>query len=202
MGIPFWDDSIIADGLTYQDNPWDTAWLGDLQIPGLVSVRCQPMREVNKKKKHGSDTNKSTLYGYKCQEVILSVLIWTPAQWDAFQTFAATIWPRPGKPPPDKSFPIRHPDTALWGINSVVVIAPSSSTRGQVEQSKMWIIKCLEEFNPTPTNKNTTVTTAGAEVAVVKEFTDPKAANSVPPPPSQTDTGPGGPPKKPERGPY
>lgn len=199
MSIIFWDPKAIANGETYSSNDWDTCWLGDLQLPGLVDVRCNPQREVDKKKRHGSDGAKITVYGYLPSEVVISVLIWTKDQWEAWQKCAPIIWPGPGKLPAD-AFPIRHPQTALWQINAVYVISPSSSTKGPVDQSKVWALKCVEQFEGS--KKNTTKTQKGAKqnVALAKTFQGLGAQNAGTAPPSQTDTGPRGPKKKPAGG--
>ncbi len=199
MGIIFWDPKALDDGKTYQDNEWDTAWLGDAQVPGLVNVRCQPQRETDKKKRHGTDGAKITVYGYMPSDVMITVLIWTKAQWEAWQKLTPTLWPKGGKPAAD-AFQIRHPETGLWGINAVYIVSPSSSTKGPVEQSKMWTLKCLEQFEPSPKNKNTTKTAKGAKVQLAKTFQAEGSLNAEGEPPSKTDTGPRGAKPKPHGG--
>ncbi len=204
MGLPYWDVGVVdgdtvefGEGETYAANTWDLVKLGDMILPGLCTVKCQPTREVDKKKRHGSDGAKITVYGYLPGDVIITVMIWTPNQWKEWQKITSVLWPRAGKPAANP-FDIRHPETDLWGIKSVTLVSPSSSTKGSVEGSRMWTLKCIEQSEPV--KKSTTKTLKGSTVELHPVFKGKGELNAAGEPPSKTSTGPKGAKRKPEGG--
>lgn len=205
MGVPYWDSGIVngqvvdfGEGPTYATSPWDTLTLGGMKLPGVCAVTCQPQREVDKKKPHGGDGAKVTIRGYLPSEVMINLTIWTGEQWKIWQQIAQKLWPRAGKPAADP-FDIVHPETALWGIKSVIVISPSSSKKGTVDGQRVWAIKCLEQFEPT--KKSTTKTMKGSKVELHPVFKDEQGEkNAAGEPPSKTSTGPRGAKPKPHGG--
>lgn len=154
-GIVFWDGvsddaaalgAFAGEGPTYSDNPWDVVAIAGRALPGICSIEGLPTLKVQQPKKGGSDSITFIATGYLPGPLNLSVLIWTQAQWSAFQTVAALIWRKPNKKskPSDLAIPIAHPDLALWGISQVIVQGVATGVPGPVPQSRIYKIRLLE----------------------------------------------------------
>jgi hypothetical protein len=67
------------------------------QTPGICEVTCVKMRDVDKKKKKGSDGARITLAGLEPAEVDLKNKIWTPQQLVELDILRDIIFPGPQK---------------------------------------------------------------------------------------------------------
>ena len=199
MSIDFWDPApaavtargqvvLFGEGPTFCLNPWDTAYIGGLQVPGKCGVKGLPTLSFDRKKSAGADGAVITVHGYIPGDLILETLLWTQAQWDAFQILAPVIWTKPNKTTKAKDIArsLSHPGFALWGITSGVVLGVGVPEDGNVVGTKVIRIK-LGEFVPTSTKNRTK--TVKANVPLDSRFV-PTTGGA---PPSKTDIGPRGP---------
>ncbi len=219
MPVQFWDiDSNkrtntesgifgFGEGPTYVDNKWDYVQFGNpndasgeradprLKTPGLATVKCMPQREIDKKKRHGSDGATLTIYGYLPGEVSVTVEIWTDEQWTKFQQLLRFLYNYPTKDPQGTQLgiDIHHPEVDLWKIKSVVFVSASSSSKGQAFGSKIWTLKFIE--NVPPPKKSATRTIKGSSSGaphVSSTVSGLAAKNDIGDKPSKASTGPNG----------
>jgi hypothetical protein len=102
-------------------NPWDTCTLGGYTMPGITKMKGPVKgRKLDIKQSPGTHGATMTDQGYKPADVVFEVLIWTPAQAEAFQIALPAWEPAPGKEYSEPQLLI-HPATSMRGITSVVI---------------------------------------------------------------------------------
>jgi hypothetical protein len=211
----FWDQSpdvdlvgntsspYVAEGATYPGNPWDCVRLGGMQVPGLCKVGAQASKRIQQKKQNGNDGATPTLRGYNPAKITLNVRIWTPAQYDAYKSLIAQVWPRAGKGSTialalapaavtqNGAWDIAHPSLSDLGISSMIIegvtaLVPDGTPGVMTSQISGFQYMALS-------NKSATVTVKGGAVATTAASTTAAfkpAPKNAPAPPSQTDAGP------------
>jgi hypothetical protein len=130
MTQPFWDIESPAIRQFFQAGVpgtlWQTAWLGGVQLPGLVNVDLGdgPGRKWDIKSPPGTDGAVYTDQGFEGAPVTLTVTLWTPDHWKAWQALLPGILPKPGKgtkkPPAPRA--LVHPDANALGVTGVIVL--------------------------------------------------------------------------------
>lgn len=194
MAIPFWDPvSGTAEGPDYAPDPWDTAFVGGVQLPGICSVKGTPTLAFDKKKANGVDGATITVNGYLPGAVDLECLLWTDSQWQIMQAIAPKLWRKPNKKTKIKelALSVSHPGLALWDINAAVLLGVSVPERGSIEGSKVIRFKCVE-YVPTEAKSKTKTAKAAAVVPIAPQLNP--ARNQAGDAPHKTDINPGGPP--------
>jgi hypothetical protein len=193
MGIPFWDPvTTTAEGDTFAFDPWDTVFLGGVQLPGICTVKGLPTLAFDKKKAGGVDGATITVNGYLPGPIDIEVLLWTAAQFAEMERIAPKLWRKPNKKTnaKDLAVPIAHPAFALWGITAVVVLGVSVPERGPVEGSKLIKIKCVE-FVAQEIKAKTKTAKAASNVPIAPQLAG-QPSNRAGDPPSKTGIHPGG----------
>lgn len=197
MSIPFWEygqsnSGIIffGEGLTFQENPWETAFISGNQVPGLVEIEAESKKKKDVKTTKGKDGGKTTFQGQGPVDVIMRVKIWTPDQWDQFQTVMARLYVRASGKAAKGAFDIQHPWLSFLGIKSVSVCGFGKHMNA--EQGAKWFPVHLAEYKPT--SKKSTTKDLDGTVATTKAYnpTTYRQKTDGPAPPSETSSGPTG----------
>lgn len=209
---PFWDsDGSATFGDTYAINPWDTATLGGVKVPGIVRVQAAPARKCDKGDGTGTDGGRLRLQGRPPTDVAVTVKLWTPDQLAAWDQLLDTVW-HPEAKREVVPYAITYPSLKRVGITAVVIVSVPTCQLND-DGTTLWTIKAVE-YRP-PAKKNTTTTPTGAKVSVVPQLqrapakeapsdtvspcapsssnpqtTYTPANSSQLPPPSSTDAGP------------
>ena len=189
----------------YSDHPWDTAWMGGKQLPGLCEV-ANGLTEIgiDMKKPDGADGSTITVKGYKPGKFEISCTVWTEEQWTALQDVIGTVWRRAQKGSKLKSlaFDVSHPALQLLEVHSCVVQAVTYPQPGKFEGSKVVQFKCLENVPAGKHSKTQTVSKAPGVVEKLQAERAGEANNATPAKPSslKTETGPKGPKARPTEG--
>ncbi len=211
MGVPFWvsDTSRGFDGPVYAKNPHETIFIGGLQLPGICKVTALPSQQVDRQKVSGGDGATIIVRGYLPGPVDVECEMWLPSQWEVFQNVQAQIWTKPGKLAgvekakgkaavqaaaiaEREALDIAHPALQALSISRVVVVGISLPTPGQIPQSRVVHIKCLE-FVPTPKTKATAKIKGSAKVERDAKLTTAKFPSANAPGLSPSAAGAGGP---------
>lgn|GEM_PF-6259249 len=193
--IPFWDVPLdgspsSAFGDLYQKNPWDTLFLGGVQMPGVCLVKAMPTIRFDEKKPPGVDGLTITAQGYIPGPVDIEITIWTSEQWAKYQEVRGKIWTTPRRGGKIKALDIRHPGSDDAKIRSIVIKGWSIPEPGPIVGTKVIKIKAVEFLPPNTKNRAKTIDKTDAE-------DDPRTApakskNAGSKSPGETDTGPTG----------
>lgn len=149
--VPFWDslggsfEQRLAD--LGEASLWDTGTLGGRKLPGLVKVDgAEVSRKWDVKTAPGSDGATITDQGYEVAKPTITLLLWTPEHWTAWQDMLSALMPKPGKAAkkPPAPVPVTHPALNSLGIDNLIILsiaAPKpASPHGAVEV----VIKCVQ----------------------------------------------------------
>lgn len=98
MGAAFWGRGTQGyEGPLYSSNPHDIVILGGLKLPGICEVKALPTQEYGREKAPGREGASIILQGYLPGPIDISVLMWTPRQWEVFQDVMDLVWQPSGK---------------------------------------------------------------------------------------------------------
>lgn len=176
MTQPYWTG---AGG--QQDTAWLFAWLGEDLLPGIAfPVKCSKSRDVDAKKAKGSDGVTLEDNGYTGAKVSITLHIYTPEQWAAWQAVRPKIDPqRPGgtRAPLD----ILHPEPNEAGVTQVYVKTIESDSP-TAKGGKIIKLECIEWFpQPKPVKKAAGKKVNGQPVVAVTPFRTQFADGPQPP---------------------
>jgi hypothetical protein len=114
MATPNW--------VTEQD--WDTLILGGERMPGAARVEVDMRGCLDKRKARGARRSKPRDTGAQPAQVDIELTL-LPADMPEFERRLPVIRPRASGAPMDP-LAIAHPNTRLWGVNSVLIDSVSS----------------------------------------------------------------------------
>jgi hypothetical protein len=142
----FWGRPVLQDskgnlscpgftGNTYSQHQWETLMLYGVpvnapsqpQTPGICEVTCDKARDVDKKKKKGSDGARITLGGLEPAKVEVRVHVWTPQQLKELDSLRKIIFPGPQKQTTTKV----TPDKPVTSYQFFGTLDSSGNTTGQ-----------------------------------------------------------------------
>jgi len=161
-------------GDTFSKLAWNTVLIGGiLPTPGLAEVDCKKSRDLDKKKSKGSDGARITISGYEPAIIAITITIWTPDQLDELIGLWDQIQPKPGKAKKDASgkfiypsFDVRHPTFSIHGVKSIQIKDGVGLDKGDIKNSRKFVINAIE-YTPAPVlKKNATATTVQALTTV------------------------------------
>ena len=194
---PFWD---LDDASVYQQvtadpadlSAWDTAYLAGTQLPGLVKVETSVTRKIDVKTAPGVDGATITFHGLDAARIALTITLWTPDHWAAWQALLPTVQPRAGKPPA-KPVSFAHPATSSLGITAVYVEEVGAPKPGSVVGTKEIELKLVQWMKrrsvvSTPLDLGDTVATTQGQGG----YGYSGGGAATPPSQSPSYTGPGG----------
>ncbi len=161
-GLPFWGDNDQAKAAV-----WNTCRLGDVQLPGICSVKPKKGRDVDIKKAKGQDGHTMEDHGSSVGEVAITLILYDRASWEAWQKVRPTIDPnRPGAT--RKPLEIQHPACADRGIKDVYVVdidADPPTARGGMRIT----IHCKEWFAAPKKSKGASKLTKTIPVTALRQ---------------------------------
>lgn len=179
--VPFWDENEDGyTGQTYPSNEWDTLLIGGYQTPGVCEVQASFALAYNKSKPSGSHGARITFTGRDPQEVDVTLYLWTPDQWEAWQGLQKIICGSDRKQP--ECFDVYHPALAMLGIKSVAVVSRSAPMQGRVKGERSIRLR-LVEWSPPPAKARAKAkpATKTMEASVNESFkTDPQSQYTPP----------------------
>lgn len=149
---PFWaGDGAGAEELIDpgEASAWDTAELGGQRLPGLVRVEGDIARKINVSSGPGLDGATLTPLGTEPASLTISVLLWTPKQWDRWKAIAPIVTPQRSKRPP-QPLALSHPAASLLGVTAVLVEKVSAPKAGSVRGSVEVTITVKQWLKPRP----------------------------------------------------
>ena len=157
-GAPFWglnDAGVISnEAPTFYDDPWDTFWINELQMPGKCEITGAPGQFEIEKYKGKNHTGASIkMFGYLPGQFDLLVQIETPDQWDEFQELQDAFWPGPQKDPilQGLAVHIRHPDLQRLRVEKAVLFDLPLAEKSPVDGCKIFRWKFYQSSLPKPT---------------------------------------------------
>lgn len=119
MGTPFWAlDTEGFEGPLYAPNPWDTCWVGGLQIPGIIRVAALPTQAADVQQPSDRDGAAIVMRGYTPGPIDIEIVLWTPEQWKVYQDVLGNVWKKPGKIAPTTLPSGKAADLARSGANA------------------------------------------------------------------------------------
>lgn len=187
--IPFWDDGppeVLAelDDLSARANPWNVLVVAGERIPGLVfPPKGAIERSVDIKKPLGAKAATIAFHGDDPVKFDWDLLIWTPAQWDAFQAMLPIIQPRKPDAYPSP-LEATHPSIAFAAVKAIfftrIGLPDIDNGIGTIPLSALeWTPK------PKPVKKPATavppVVNSSPPWGVPAEFRNPPSATYPPP---------------------
>lgn len=140
---PFWDGT---GGIA--DLAWETCWIGNHYIPGLITVHwtSPPRRRIEKKPIKGADGTRVTDQGDELAAFTVRSEIYSPSQWEELQLVIPVIWtPKSGGT--RAPLTVMHPVPNVVGIQDVYL--ESVIVRQPQNQIMVVEFKCLE-YKPNP----------------------------------------------------
>ena len=139
---------------TFFQDPWDTFYINNDQLPGYCEVQNKDVAqvEVEKKKGKGSSGAKITILGYEPGSFDVVCRIVTPSQWSAFQDIRRKYWAGPAKAakPPQATVGVSHPDLNSLNVTQAVIIGFPLAEKSDVEGAKNFRIRFHEESKKVP----------------------------------------------------
>jgi len=166
--VPFWNSDVSLDdpgaysginelgaapppekgfnGL-YQENPWDTATIRGVRVPGLVSVTPKRARHLWTIQAAGAAPVPITA-GYEPMKFTMKVTIWTPAQWKEIQPIMWKLLPVWVKrltakeikalvqsgADSDAAFDVSHPLLTAFSVSSCICEDMSMDGEGEIKK--------------------------------------------------------------------
>jgi len=166
--VPFWNSDVSLDdpgaysginelgaapppekgfnGL-YQENPWDTATIRGIRVPGLVSVTPKRARHLWTIQAAGAAPVPITA-GYEPMKFTMKVTIWTPAQWKEIQPIMWKLLPVWVKrltakeikalvqsgADSDAAFDVSHPLLTAFSVSSCICEDMSMDGEGEIKK--------------------------------------------------------------------
>jgi len=191
MPQPFWDDDAAPSWVVFNapglGSQWDTAWLAGKQLPGVVSVKGKTSRKIDIKNSPGSDGATITALGYEPAEMDITLRMWTPAQFVAWQAMLPDIQPKMGKPPA-APLDLAHPGANSYGIKAVIIKNVSIPDVDD-KQIATVTITCIQWLTAKKVGTQTAKTAKGPDLTQVP-LVAPVQPPTLPAPPSGTNSGP------------
>lgn len=216
MPAPFWDkeefrykgNELDDNGLsrwnaTYLDEKldasfaWNVCFIERYRLPGIVAIKAQPHRRVDRKLPPHSNREKITVTGYTPADVEITVTMWTPDQWRVFQSVRDAIWQPPTKSSDDdKAFNIDSVQLSWLNINRIKIVSMSTLMEGSERGVKVAFIKALEyvdvpavpEKTPNKRTKATNVNAAKPIKDALANIQDKSKGHQPNPKPTQNAT--------------
>ncbi len=151
-------------GNTYANSKWDYVTIASQQTPGVCEVNVDKYRDVDKKKKSGTDGARITIHGIEPALIDIRITIWTPQQLQDLNLIWGYIFPKSSARPAGTSSkepwpPLRkvsHPMFTLHGITSVQFVKGEGPVLGSVSRSRIFTIKAVEYLPPSTKNVTST----------------------------------------------
>lgn len=220
-GAPFWDPApagavdidghelLYGEGPTFMENPWDVVYFDGSPLPGLCEIKAEQELQVDQKKSAGSDGARLTLGGYVPGPIIISMTIWTHAQWNEYCRVRPKFWRPPLKDNKDSlslardlgmspeafrlwqsAVKVGHPWTTAHGITDLIVRGISPAESGPVPQSKTIRLKCVQYLPPSSKAAPSKIRGDRTNVPTARPYQEAAAAAGILPP--HEDAGPRG----------
>jgi hypothetical protein len=219
--IDFWDPSagnvdsagdqiFYGTGPLYSENPWDLVYLNGKKVPGICSVECESIQQIDQKKPPKHDGAILTPQGFLPSPIRLSVMIWTEEQWTAFIKLFRKIWRKPLKSSSKDdaihaladiykisikdaeslliAIDVIHPSFQMHSITKVLLRRISHPKDGPVPQSKVIEIEGIQFMDPTKKTAPSKVRARSSDIPVDSDVVTPARSPS----PSETACGPAG----------
>ena len=188
MPQPFWEDDSAPSWVVFNTpglgSQWDTAYLAGKQLPGVVAVKGKTSRKIDIKNSPGSDGATITALGYEPAEIDITLRMWTPAQYIAWQAMLPDIQPKMGKPPASP-LDLAHPGANSYGIKAVIIKNVSIPDIDD-KQIATVTISCIQWLTAKKVGTQTAKTSKGPDTPLVSNIPPP----TLPGPPSGTNSGP------------
>ena len=210
-GIEFWDSGVKTGtpiggngdasagrviNATFQDHPWDIAYIDGDPLPGMCDV-SDGLTEIgiDNKNPDGKDGSAITVKGYRPGPFIIECTVWTSEQWDFLQALIDKVWRRPRKKSKvaQIAVSVQHPKLYLFGISSGALTGITFPRSASFDGGKTVSFKFIENVGVGVTRVTKTTTDP---IVVEKQRQDPRSPkNEAPAPPSKNraNLGPGGP---------
>jgi hypothetical protein len=136
---------------------WDKAAIGGAEIPGHVVVFCKKEKKADTLSVAGQDGATINHLGVEPVEMDITITIWTPFQFAAYERLVGMITPKAFPPPPTQtqgtaptkptaasSFEIRHPPLNMLGVTAVYIYEIGSLMPGPVFGAKVAVWRAKE----------------------------------------------------------
>lgn len=166
---PFWDaDYSVTDpgpyvGPVYSSNPWDTAYVRGMQIPGIVTLNVVRERAIYAIAAPGIVPSNIKI-GYNQIRFGMTVKLWTPQQWESFQPIIWALQPifakaqklteaqKKSRKAADSAFDVQYPTLAALSVHSCICekLGPLSP-EGQVRTFTMAFLEYRTGNTPVAT---------------------------------------------------
>lgn len=220
-GIEFWDSGVAkgsalggngdgGDGTgtgggrtinaTFQDHPWDIAFIGGDPVPGICEV-LDGITEIgiDNKNPDGKDGSAITVKGYRPGPFIIACTVWTDEQWGFLQALIDKVWRRPKKRSrvAQVAVAVQHPALDLYGINSGALTGITFPRNGPFEGSKTVSFKFIENTGIGVNRETKTSTDPFVAIPQDGSVHVPKNVPGVAPSKNHKNLGLGGPKKAP-----
>lgn len=169
-------DGVKYDGeATSTENAWDVCTLGSNRLPGLAKLRIRKGRKLDKKRPPGAHFATVTDQGYNPAELELTLIIWTPLQWDTFQDMMPVLEPPATKGYAAPTFDIVHPAAAVRSVKAIVIEDIEGPFDSSVVKGAMEFRFKMIQFFPPPKNLNATNTPKNAIAPRANALSQPTA---------------------------
>jgi len=143
---------------------WDKAAIGGMEIPGHVVVFSKKEKKADVLSVMGQDGATINHLGVEPVEMDITITIWTPAQFAAYEKLVNMLTPKAFPPPPApaqpgqlpvkptaaSSFEIRHPPLNMLGVTAVYIHEVGSLIPGPAFGSKVSVWRATERKPETP----------------------------------------------------
>jgi hypothetical protein len=139
-------ESTIVDAAEYWSGDewqWDSCALGDIILPGHVTVTGDVSRKLDVKSAPGSDGAKITDKGYEPAKITIKCVMWLAAHKDQLKAALKVLHPRKKGKSRD-SYKIDHASTSLLGISYVYIEKISLPVPGSIKGTKEITFSCIE----------------------------------------------------------
>ena len=136
---------------------WDSCQLGDMILPGHVTVTGDVSRKLDVKSAPGSDGAKITDKGYEPAKIAIKCVMWLAAHKDQLKAVLKYLHPRKKGKTRD-AYAISHAATELMGIKSVYIEKISLPVSGSIKGTKEITFTCVEWTQQAKTTNSVTST--------------------------------------------
>ena len=130
---------------------WDSCQLGDMILPGHVTVTGDVSRKLDVKSAPGSDGARITDKGYEPAKITIKCVMWLAGHKTQLQAALKYLHPRKKGKTRD-AYAISHAATELMGIKSVYIEKISLPVPGSIKGTKEITFTCVEWTQDSKTN--------------------------------------------------
>lgn len=142
------DPPLTGFNAVYQKNPWDTAWIRGVQVPGLVSVTPKRARHLWTIQAAGAPPVPIKA-GYEPMKFTMKVTLWTPRQWELIQPIMwqlLPIWVKrelsakdqkklaKSSEDPNAAFDVSHPLLTAFSVSSCICEDMAMDGEGEIRK--------------------------------------------------------------------